>query len=342
MSCCVSSNDNRYYVKKESSYGTVPSITAANRFPGVKLSARQTAEKVDRRDKTGGRTWLGIPTGTRRSTTFELKAYLTGWDDPAAEPGYGPLFATAMGGTPVIFNGGTVSSSDSPTRIRFSSTHGLQVGGAITYAGELRFVAAVVDPQTVELNAPFTSQPSGGSPIGPTITYSLANDLSTVSIFDHWSPVDAVQRILCGVAVNDMSINVNGDFHEFGFGGAALDILDSASFETGQGGLTDFPAEPVVDGYHYAVIPGHLGQVWLGITPARLYTLTHAELKLDNGIDVRNREFGTNRSRCIVAGGRSITLDFDLYEQKNDATKALYQAARQQAPIQAMFQLGQQ
>jgi len=36
-----------------------------------------------------------------------------------------------------------------------------------------------------------------------------------------------------------------------------------------------------------------------------------------------------------------VLVDFDLYEQDDDATKELYQAARQRSPIEVMFQLGQ-
>jgi len=36
-----------------------------------------------------------------------------------------------------------------------------------------------------------------------------------------------------------------------------------------------------------------------------------------------------------------VTAAFDLYSRDDDATNALYQAARQQSPISVMFQLGQ-
>ena len=36
-----------------------------------------------------------------------------------------------------------------------------------------------------------------------------------------------------------------------------------------------------------------------------------------------------------------MTAAFDLYSMDDDATKGLYQAARQQSPISVMFQLGE-
>jgi hypothetical protein len=215
------------------------------------------------------------------------------------------------------------------------------VGQAVSFGGEIRFVTAVVSDHIVDVNAPFSLQPSAGSPMGPTITYRLANDLPSASIFDYWDS-EAVQRVLCGAAVDKLSIKVNADFHEFQFSGLASDLLDSASFSTGQGGLTEYPLEPVQTPFNYAVIPGHLGQVWLGSSPERFYTLTDADVNLDNKIDTRNHEFGSDGPKCISAGRRTVSMDLRLYQQDNAATVALYQAARQRSPISAMFQLGQQ
>src|SRR5712692_7548685 len=148
--------------------------------------------------------------------------------------------------------------------------------------------------------------------------------------------------MLCGVAVDKMKVLVNGDFHEFEFDGQASDLLDSSSFESGQGALTTFPPEPTIANINYSIIPGHLGQVWMGSVPNRFFTLTKAELLVENGIELRAREFGSNLPRCIAPGVRSVTLDFNLYQHDDADTRALYQAARQRSPIGVMMQLGQQ
>jgi len=77
-----------------------------------------------------------------------------------------------------------------------------------------------------------------------------------VSLYDYWDPNTAVQRLLTGMAVNKLNVKVNGDFHEFQFIGQAADMLDSSSFTTGQGGLTQYPAEPAVGPFDYTIIPG--------------------------------------------------------------------------------------
>ena len=47
------------------------------------------------------------------------------------------------------------------------------------------------------------------------------------------------------------------------------------------------------------------------------------------------------RRDAFSPGQRTVTAAFDLYSKDDDATKELYQAARQQSPISIMFQLGE-
>jgi len=69
------------------------------------------------------------------------------------------------------------------------------------------------------VNAPLSLTPAVGAAIGPTVTYLPATDLPSVSIYDYWLPTTVVQRILAGVAVNKLKIDVNGDYHQFEFSG---------------------------------------------------------------------------------------------------------------------------
>lgn len=340
MSCYISSNANRLYAGLEAAYGQVPAITAANRLPAVKLSAKQQQDASERKDKTGSRTFAGNPAGIRRRTSFELKTYLTGWSG-AGEPGYGPLFQAALGATPMHFGGGVLSAGSTERELTFVAPHGLTPGQAITHGGEMRFVEAVVSATTVELSAPLSVVPAAGAQIGPTVTYAPATALPSVSVFDYWTPATAVQRIVRGAAVDRLQIQVNGDFHEFEFRGGAQDLVDSAAFSSGMGSLSVFPEEPPSAAFDSSIVPGHLGQAWLGSGPDRFYTITDASFVVDNDLDLRAREFGSALPRCIAPGRRSVAASFDLYEQDDLATRALYVAARQQAPLPVMFQLGQ-
>jgi hypothetical protein len=338
MSCYISSNNERIYVALESTYGTVPTATIQNRVPLLKLTAKQAT----RSDKTGTRTFVGLPNTIRNTTTFQLTTLMTEWTTQPSPPSHGPLFQAAMGGTPLLYTGGTVASVTGGTQIQFSAPHGLTSGQGVTFSGEIRFVTAIQDTMTIFVNAPFSNTPQAGSTFGTTMTYVLASSLGSASIFDYWDPSTAVQRIIEGAAMDTMKITVNGDYQEFEFAGPARDLLDSASFTAGEGGLTTYPAEPSTAGFDYTIVPGHLGEVWMGATQAEFLTLTAATLELDNNVDLRVKEFGSDFAQCIAAGIRSVKLNFELFEAADTQTAGLYQAARQRSPISVMLQLGEQ
>jgi hypothetical protein len=341
MSSYISSNENRLYVARESAYGSVPSFSANGRIPAVYLNLSEMIEQGERRDKTGGRTFTGTPTGVRRRTTFDLKTYLTSWEGATSEPAYGPLFEAAMGGSPQLHAGGSIASVSAGTNVHFTGAHGLTQGQAVCLGEELRFVIAIIDAQTVEVNAPFTGH-TGVMLATPTITYPLGQALGSASILDCWSPVNAIQRIAAGAAVDEMIVSINADFHEFQFRGGVRNLVDSMTFSEGEGGLSEFPAEPADQGFTGTLVPGHLGQAWLGSAPDRFFTLTSAELALKNGLDLRNREFGTQGPSGVVGGRRIVTTSFEIYATSEAETTALYEAARQRSPISVMFQLGTQ
>jgi hypothetical protein len=338
----ISSNANRWYIGSESAYGQVPAIAPGNRIPAVKLTAQQQRAKSQRQDKTGSRTWQGLPAGMRLQTSYGLTTYMRDWPDPTTLPSHGPLFEAAMGAPGLLWPGNTAGPGSTVSNIVFATAHGLVPGQAITSAGEIRFVAAIVDPLTIVLNAPFSAAPALGAAIGPTATYNLAEQLPSFSMFDYWDPVTAVQRVLCGAAVDGLTVKLNGDFHEFDFKGPAQDLLDSSSFATGQGGLTAFPAEPALDGFSYSPVPGNLGEVFLGVFPSQFFTVSAASIQIQNNLDTRAKEFGAILPLEIVPGGtRTVSVTLELFEQDDTATPALYQAARQQSPVGMMFQLGQ-
>jgi hypothetical protein len=342
MSCYISSNANRLYTALESDYGVVAAITAANRIAAVKLTAKQTLETAQRRDKTGSRTFPGFPAGLRKLTNFGLTTYMTSWDPSAGLPSYSPLFQASLGATPLVFNGAGVAANSTSSLLAFSVPHGLVPDQAVSHGGEIRFVAAIVDPLQVQLNAPLSVTPAVGAAIGPTVTYLPATDMPSVSIFDYWIPATAVQRILAGAAIDRLKIDINGDFHQFEFSGPAQDLIDSTSFSSGEGQLSSFPAEPSPAPFNYSIIPGHMGEVWLGTGPDRFFTVTSASVSIDNDVNLRQKEFGSALPKCFSGGRRVVQANFAMFEQDDAATKGLYQAARQQSPIEVMFQLGQQ
>jgi hypothetical protein len=341
MACYISSNQNRFYTALEEGFGVTAAVTAENRLPAIRLTIKNETQTGRRRDKTGSRSRSAVPTGVRDQTEYRLETYLTNWANTTGEPAYGPLLQAALGAAPQ-FDGGQVIASANGTNLTLGGPHGLTEGQGVSFGSEIRFVQAVVNATTVRLNAPFTDVPAPGAPLNPTVTYSPATQLPSVSLFDYWSPATAVQRLLSGGAVDVMKVKVNGDFHELEFQGEARRLIDSASFTAGVGALTEFPAEPAVGEIDYQIIPGHLGQVWMGATPSRFFTLTDAEISVKNNIDMRKREFGFDGPRCLAAGEREVGMRFRILEQDDDATTSLYAAARNRQPISVMLQLGEQ
>jgi len=337
----VSSSENRCYVAIETSYGVAAAVSSSNRIPPVSLTATQKTERGQRKDKTGSRTFTGDPLNLQRTTQFALKTYLSSWGDQTQAPAHGPLFQAALGGAPRVSTGGTLSSLSGQTAA-FAAAHGLSVGQAVSYGGEIRFVSAVVDANTVQLNAPFSSAGGAGATMSPTITYAPDTELPSATIYDYWSPVTAVHRVLTGVAVNQAQIIANGDYQEFEFSGMAADVVDNSSYQAGQAGLNTFPGEPAAAAGLYTVVPGHMGQAWLGAAPTQFFTLTAAQVTLQNGLDLRNREFGAQLPRAIAPGARSVAVDFSVFQVDDTQTPALYQAARQRSPMSVMLQLGEQ
>lgn len=338
----ILSNDNRFYVALEQTYGMAATVTTSNRIPAVKLTTKQQTAKVQRADKTGSRTFVGNPAGLRIQTSFGLKTYMSSWADQTTLPAHGPLFQACLGGTPAQSGGGTVASASSSSMVAFTAPHGLAPGGAVTSGGEIRFVTVVVDPNTIQVNAPFSVTPAANSQTGPTAMYPLDENVPSITLYDYWSPSTAVQRLLAGMAIDTLSIKVNGDFHEFDFNGQAQDLVDTASFQSGQFGLAAFPGEPTVAPIDYSIIPGNLGQVWLGSSPTRFFTLTNATVSFTNNLELRASEYGFILPSVIAPGQRSVSINFSIYQMDDAATAGLYQAARQRSPISVMMQLGQQ
>jgi hypothetical protein len=287
---------NRWYVAQESTYGQIPAISSSNRIPAVKLTAQQQRAKSQRKDKTGSRTFAGMPAGMRLQTTFDTKSYMRDWPDPSTLPSQGPLFEAAMGANGLLWGGNAAGAGSTATNLTFATPHGLTAGQALTVGGEIRFVSAVTNPTMVVLNAPLSVAPGSGTPIGQTANYSLATELPSISIFDYWDPSTAAQRVLTGAAVDKMSVSLNGDFHQFEFQGMAQDIVDSTSFASGQGGASTFPAEPPTNTFNYSVVPGNLGEVWLGVTPNQFFTVSAASIEVQNDLDLRSKEYGL---RCL-------------------------------------------
>lgn len=340
MSSYISSNANRFYAALETMYGQAAPIAAANRYSALHLRAHQSLQLNKRFDKTGTRTFKGNSPNARRQTTFLTQVYLTSWSGSSA-PSYGPLFQAALGRPPILTNGLTIASVQGLTEFQTSTEHGLSIGTGVVYGDEIRFVVGVTDSQIFSINAPFKTLPESGNCFSACVNYALATELPSLTVYDYWDPITTVSRIVTGCAVDTLNISIHGDFHELTFSGPAADLVDSSSFTPGVAGLTIYPREPQLQTFDYSIVPGHLGEVWLGGPAGQFFTLTEARVEIKNNIAMRNREYGSSCARGISPGDRQVALDFSLLTQDDAQTVGLYAAAKQRNPIPVMLQLGQ-
>lgn len=339
MSTYISSDANRFYVGVESEYGIAQTVDASNRFPAKWLHAQQRIQVGRRFDKTGTRTFWGSSPDGKRITAFEVQTYLTSW--AGSVPSYGALFQAALGAPPHLGTQLTIAAVQGTTQFQSSAPHGLSPGCGVSYSNEIRFVTGVPDAQTLSINAPFAQMLQVGGTLSACVTYMPGALPGSLSLYDYWDPVTAVSRLVVGAAVDEMNVQINGDFHEFTFNGPAADLLDSVNFTARSSGLTSFPSEPSVSPVEYTMVPGHLGQVWLGGPADQFFTLTAASIELKNNISVRNNEFGSSQPLAISAGQREVSTRFVLIARDDAQTLALYSAARQRSPLPMMLQLGQ-
>jgi hypothetical protein len=341
MGTYISSNANRFYAAVETGYGVPASVAAANRFPAVRLKAHQALQAGKRLDKTGTRTYFGTAKTSRRQSAFEVRTYLTSWNG-TGQPCYGPLVQSAMGAVPEIAQGLTLASAPNGAQLETIAPHGLSLGSAISSGNEIRFVISTPAPTTLVINVPFSDFLAANITLAPAITYKLATNPPSLTLYDYWDPASAVSRMVTGSAVDVLGLLINGDFHEFIFSGPAADLLDSYSFVPGTADLSAFPAEPDLADFNYSIVPGHLGQVWLGSPAAQFFTLIEASVEIKNNIAVRNQEFGSSYARAVAHGPRQVVSEFTLFAQDDAQTNGLYAAAKLRGTFQAMLQLGQQ
>lgn len=340
MGTYISSNANRFYAAVETGYGVPAMVAAANRFPAVRLKAHQSLQAGRRLDKTGARTYFGTAKTSRRQSVFEVRTYLTSWNG-TGQPCYGPLVQSAMGAAPEIAQGLTLASAPIGSQLETTAPHGLSVGAAVSSGNEIRFVTSTPAPTTLVVNAAFSSALAANAELAPAITYRLSNNPPSLTLYDYWDPGSAVSRMVTGSAVDVLGVLVNGDFHELIFSGPAADLLDSYSFIPGTAGLSVFPAEPDLADFDYSIVPGHLGQVWLGDPASQFFTLIEASVEVKNNIAARNQEFGSSYPRAVAHGPRQVVSEFTLFAQDDAQTNGLYAAAKDRGTFPAMLQLGQ-
>jgi hypothetical protein len=341
MADYILSNNNRYYAALESDYGVVPTIAASHRVPGMRLAIATQKVSARRRDKTGTRTFLGLPGRPLKVTGYEFETSLMAQDEGVLPPAAGQMVQAALGGAAQQTAAQPATVSAGGLQVDFFVPHGMSEGRAVNVNGELRFVESVPSPTSVRVCAPFTKT-NGAAVVFPAVAYAPAKTLPSVSLFDYWDPSVTVQRIVRGAGVDEMEIQVDGIDHRLVFRGPAAQHVDSVSFQPTGGALTVFPHEPEVHAETWATVPGHLGQVWLGNSQTQLLTLTKAQIRVKNNLQTRRFEFGSDYPLALSPGEREVDVEFEVYSTDQSVFAELYHAAQTETPIPLTIQLGDQ
>jgi len=339
MACYISTRQSRYYAALETEYGKASLVTAANRFTALWLNVRQQREEPRRRDKTGTRTNQGVAGRLRKRTRFDLSTYVFARESGTTKPRIDPLVQAGLGGAPRTSAASLAVAQVQGATVVFGAPHGLQPGDALSFGGDLRFVTGCPDAQTAWLSAPLNA--SAGPTAAGAVSYGLALRLPSVSLYDYKSPASAVQRVLRGCVVDEVEIVLNGDFHELSFRGEAAGVSDSKSFEAGEGGLGNFPAEPELEELMEVPVPGHVGQVWIGAEAKAVSTVAWARVRIRNHVEMRWRDFGVMEPRCAVPGEREVTVDLEVYSSDADVFGEIYASASRHEPMPLMVQMGE-
>ncbi|MBK7927507.1 MAG: hypothetical protein IPJ98_08440 [Bryobacterales bacterium] len=341
MSCHIASYANRSYAALEAELGAVAAMTSSHRLPLSKLDIRSVREASQRLDKSGGRTFVGVPHNGREHTTIEFSSYLTGWDSMSGVPELDAAVQAVMGGEVQANAPNAITDVSGGLTVTMSAPHGLSVGQAIAIGSEIRFVDSVLDDHTVVVNCPMPAGTGGGTGVGRCVTYRLGSHLKSLTIYDYWDPSTAIQRCAAGVSVDQLVVSVNGDFHEMVFSGEGSGYYDSASELPSSSGLQEFPSEPVGEWATGELIPGSIGRAWIGTGGEACSNVLVGKLAMNNHIDYRRREFGGLRGGCVRAGIRDVRLDLRIRAENSDEARSLFSASRLQQPVPVMFQLGE-
>ena len=269
----VSSNNERLYAALETAYGQVPAITAQNRIPLMNLGAKQIPVATGGRIRQEAEHFPGFRTQFAETRSFQLSTLMTEWTNQTARlRRRGRCFKRRWGRAPSLYgrNGGAASRA----RRRFNSRrpHGLTSGagdhfgdrnpvcgggGEYDYGVHQRSVHDYArgrsgngrDDDVLAGGGLGEREPLRllGSKRGGTADCERRGD---------GQDADKSERRFPGVRL---------------FGAIAGFAGQRELHQRGKGGLTAYPAEPAQTGFDYTIVPGNLGQVWMGATPNEFF-----------------------------------------------------------------------
>jgi hypothetical protein len=333
----VSTLSNRIFIQSENDQPGTQNFETARLAPLTALQIRNSRKQIFRRDKTGYRGEQPVIGPQRELVEFKTEGYGTGWDGGAGKPAVSVLLESGLC-APTALGSAYPVQSVSGTNVTLSQDAMLAVGMGVSFGSEIRFIVAVLGARDFTLNAPFTVEVANGNVLDGCANVQPGDSARTMALLETWSPAEAVQRVMRGAVIDELTIRVNNDFLEIAAQGYAKSLTDSAS----SGGTANTVPPAPLGQLPAAPIAGHLGQVWMNSPAARVCTLTQAEIRIDNNIEPRTEEFGCYGAKDYLLGRRTVRLDLSLYGRNDELSHELYAKARNNEPVSVMLQIGNQ
>ena len=309
----------RLYAKKESSFGTDPTLAAGN-----------VVRHIDH-----GLTWNAF----NRENSPEMKAapgpfnrfdrVQTGAHDlrsalirPSGTlntlPECDPYFEAALGALTNITHASTVQASPAPTASVFTigtgdvATAGYVVGDAILVAvtGQsgpfVRWISAIAtDALTIEPDLP--AAPTAGDAVKGCITYKLTDALAVSLALGHFHNSSDLDRTALGAGVDAMTLRFGHNVEPMFSASGPCKVVST----TGEADVLTDPATTTLVG----TIPpsGNVG--YTRITD-NAYLMKTLEVSVGNGLALRNTEYGANAaSELYRAGDRTVGVNLAAWAE---------------------------
>ena len=334
----------RVYVKKESTYGTFPSLSATdavrhtNALRTFDPFARVTSP--EKKDSPGAVTRFARKKQAALQT-LEFLLRPSGTLNTLSEAD--EVYEAAFGARTNITNSSTIQAAPSPAAGEFTigtghvATAGYVVGDAVVVniaslaAGQrdhVRFISAIsTDQLSVEPDLP--AMPAAGDTVKGCTTYKLTTALAISLAIAKFMPGGEDAWALRGVPADQFSLSFD-ESQEIvaSLSGPAMDALT-----TGQSGMPSDPSTFTTVGSHPP--SGLLGDLYIDDTA---YLFRTAAVTIANAMAVRNSEYGVNAaSEAYRRGRREVSLSLDAWAE---TAGTLYNLAELGTNVQLMIQTG--
>lgn len=310
------------YVKEEATYGTVPSLTAAEAFRHKALTFPGSDVKNKRsiiEKKASPFTMTQQRTDQRTTAGFNLNAILRPSGTINTLPEISPFLKAALGSVVNTALSTTVgAASGAVGGATLASAAGMAVGNALLITcpdgkKRVRRITAVntgTGVTTWSPNLPAGQAPADGAAVKAGTAYKLTSALAlSLSIAHYLKNTDAsagLSRVVSGAVVEKLALNFDANDDPMLTISGPAKLLDATNAPAQPGGFTMVGSQPP---------SGITGEFLFGNTAAKIMKLG---IDLSTGIKLRSESYGYSSAEEAYRAGRAeigCTIDMRTESQ---------------------------